>query len=275
MSEPSESSEELSADRRFRLVRLQGGGRVRLLLARSSEVVLDLGHEGCRVDVCAFDAGGRALLHLRLSREDGSLVMYPATLDLVTGLFYHGDPRQAHAPAGQAADLERMAQGLGAPEEGAASALARAVRWPDAERLAAEALPPPEPEPAPPTPAEAPAEPMEDVEPQQSFDGRWRLEAWTFEDGPEGYQGHARIVDALNKNTVFDLDGSNWYSRGRFNPSAYQLWLNLQHANGVQFLNVFIDLDCLLFWETDAAGHLRTDRMPESLQALEQRLMLP
>ena len=120
-----------------------------------------------------------------------------------------------------------------------------------------------------------PVDPPDDPDPQQSFDGRWRLEAWTFEDGPEGYQGHARIVEAESKRVVFDLDGSNWYSRGRFNPSAYQLWLNLQHADGVQFLDVFIDLDCLLFWETDSAGRLVPGLMPAPLQVLEQRLMVP
>ena len=39
----------------------------------------------------------------------------PATLDLDTGLYYHGDPRHAHGPAGDVADLERVARGEGPP----------------------------------------------------------------------------------------------------------------------------------------------------------------
>lgn len=265
--------EELSRDRRFRLLRLREGEQVRLLLASSGEVVLDLGVAGCRVDGCAFDAGGRALLYLRLSRTDGSLAMYPATLDLDTGLFYHGDPRQAHAPAGQAADLERIARGDGLPP---VIDLARAVRWPDAERLAAEALSLPEELKAESRAAEEPPIEERPSEPQQSADGRWRLQAWTFEDGPDGYQGHARILDCQNQRVVFDLEGSNWYSRGRFNPCACQLWLTLQHADGRQRMHVFIDLDCLLYWEQNKVGNfLSGGRLAAPLAELQQRLLAP
>jgi hypothetical protein len=272
----SETTEELSRDRRFVLVRLHdnAGGvprqRVRLDLAHSRACVLDLSDPGCRADVGTLDAGGRALLHLRLSRLDGSVVMYPATLDLDTGLYYHGDPRHTHAPAGQAADLEAIARGDGPPPE---FDRARHVRWPDAGQLAREVLPMPEP--VQPEPVADVPVPESVTEPQQSSDGRWRLESWTFEDGHEGYRGHARIVDTVNHTVVFDLNGSNWYSRGEFNPGACQLTLDLLHADGRQRLFVFIDLDCLLYWDVESIKNLTLNKMPASLAQLQQRLMAP
>jgi hypothetical protein len=240
--------------------------RVRLELARSRECVLELADTDCRVETCSFDAGRAPLLHLRLSSGDRSVVMYPATLDLGSGLYYHGDPRHAHAPAGQAADLEAIARGGGPPP---VFDPARPVRWPDPQRLAEEAWPLP-PRPEPPAPVAPPPEPVPD--PHSSFDGRWRMEAWTFADGPEGWQGHARIVDALDGRAVFDLEGSNWYSQARFNPSAYQLWMSFQHADGRQHLHVFIDLDLLWYWETDATGGSLAGEMPRTLVELQQRL---
>ena len=268
------ASEELSRDRRFMLVRItdESNGierlRVRLDLAGSRDCVLDLSDAGSRIDTCRFDAGDRALLHLRVSREDGAIVMYPATLDLDTGLYYHGDPRQAHAPAGQAADLEGIARGDGAPPEFDRT---RAVRWPSPERLAGETLPKLEHPQA--TPVVEQSIPEPDIDTQKSTDGRWQLESWHFEGGPDDFRGHARIIDTLNNRIVFDLHASNWYSQGRFNPAAYQLWLTLQHADARQWLRVFIDLDCLLYWETDAAGNLAQGPFP--LRALEQRLKEP
>jgi hypothetical protein len=245
---------EISADRRFRLRREASGGVV-LELARGGEVVLDLRRDGARVDVCAFDANGRALLHLRLSRTDGSLAMYPATLDLDTGLFFHGDPRHAHPPAGQAADLERIAAGARPPE-----CCTPPVRWPSPAELAAAALPLPPPAlPAEPVAPPADAEVFEWI----SAEGDWRVRSLP----------HLRIADTLHDVAVLDLQGTQWDCTVRMNPAANQLWINVAHPNARSALDVFVDLDLQRYWECDARGAFLPDgRLAAPLAELQARL---
>lgn len=263
-------AEEYSACRRFRLVRLpraDGSEGIRLELAASATVALDLGDERAVVEGCCFDAGGRPLLHLRLSRADRSLVMYPATLDLERGVYYHGEPRAAHAPAGRAEDLEAIARGAGPCEFDPAAP----VRWPEPGPVPFEAAAASEQGATTPPVVIEPAEPPGD--PRVSSDGAWRLESFRFEDGPEGYDGHARILETASGRAVLDCTGSNWYSRARFNPVANQLWIRFQHADGRRLLDVFVDLDCLLYWETDAEGRfLPGGRLAASLAELQARL---
>ena len=195
--------EELSPCQRFRLLRQceTGAGnerqRIQLVLAQHGDCVLDLSDAGCRVDLCNFDANGRALLHLRLSRQDGSIAMYPATLDLDNGFYYHGDPRQAHAPAGQAADLEAIARGNGLPPD---FDRGRAVRWPGAEQLAAQASPAPEP-----------------VKPQVL------VHAPRASDSPSQLESPPSLPAALERRSIVSADGRfrvDLFPSGRVGPNA-------------------------------------------------------
>ncbi len=107
---------EFSGDRLFRLYYwdedVNGVNRtgIRLEHAPTSRYVMDLTDDGCSVDSYSFSADGK-LLFLKLSRMDRSIVGFPATVDLRTGLFYHHtNPKQAMGPAGDVADLEKIAR---------------------------------------------------------------------------------------------------------------------------------------------------------------------
>lgn len=255
--------EQASADGRFRIqsraAAVPPGLEIRLLLARDGRCLLELGDPGCRVDLCCFDAGGRALLHLRFGRRDGSLAAFAATLDLESGLYYHGDPRHAQAPAGEATDLARIAAG-GRPSPTDAQ---RAAGWPAPEELRL-----PEPVlPAPDDPLPAAAAVAAGAEPAPasgglSPDGRWEVAC----------EPRLRIVDRWTGLALLDAGGTAWDAEAVMNPCANQVQLRFSRR-GAEALHAFVDLDCLLWWETHPDGRFRTGgRLAAPLGELQSRL---
>ena len=265
---------EFSGDRRFRLFfwdEVRDGGvrrSIRLEHAPNSTTVLDLTDDACDVESWRFSDGG-TLLHLRLSRIDRTIVGYPATIDLATGLYYHHpQPRDAHAPAGHASDLEIIAR-TGIPPP--AHAPGEPVRWPTPQTLDWSETPGKRvrnPDPV----APAATVPRQDT-PKEidglphgkyvSSDGQWRLEFDLFELVPLAWIEQARIVHTPTGTVVLDLTNAHWDCEAEFTPSCNQLHLSVNTYAGVVQLRVKIDLDCLYYWEV--AGEAMT--RPGGVQA--------
>lgn len=273
------TSHEPSRDGRFRLVRItdtvdaRSRLRVRLELAATSVTVLDLSDPAADIEIAAFDRE-RNQLHLRISHLSRSLVRYPATVDLDTGLYYHGDPRQAHGPVGHASELEDIAR-TGRTQSDLDRS--RPVRWPvqsasappqtahpaRTPASAEPALPPSRPEPPPMAPSQVP-------DCNESFDRSWRLEWSPSTDSTR----QVRITGGGSDAPALDLSTTPWDCKAGFLAGSNTVILNVHSLDGSLRLGVRIDLDCAYYWEASGEdlGMLRweeegTDERTSGVQA--------
>ena len=101
----------------FRLTHSQevGPGAIasHAVLARAADgaVLLDLTDPGCRVDACFFDAAKAALLHVVVSRVDGSLLAAHFVVDLAAGTWEVHDGGRDEPWRGDLAGLQAIARG--------------------------------------------------------------------------------------------------------------------------------------------------------------------
>ena len=111
----------LSACGAYRLTRIQefrpAATVQHAIVARAGDgaVLLELADAGCRVDTCFFDAERPGLLHLCVSRLDGSLSCQGFSLELAAGVWTLHDGGRDEPLRGDLASLQAILRGAPLP----------------------------------------------------------------------------------------------------------------------------------------------------------------